>query len=205
MGMSRASYFDDELKKMRHYVLGEPLSQHTRHLLLMSATPHAGSEVNFQLFMGLLDSNPFAGKHREGISTTDTDGLMRRTVKEDLLSFDSKPLFPELRANTVPYQLSEPEAELYEVVTEYVRDQMRKAQKLADKGEGKRGNTVGFALTVLQRRLTSSPEPVLRSLIRRHKRLQALRQESAADTSTVEARLRERSPADLDVLRGLVK
>jgi superfamily II DNA or RNA helicase len=200
-----ASYFGDELKKTKRYVLGEVLGAHTRHLLLMTATPHAGSEINFQLFMGLLDADRFAGKYREGISTTDTDGLMRRMVKEDLLTFDGKPLFPERRAYTVPYQLSDLEAQLYEVVTDYVRDQMGKAQKLTAKGEGKRGNTVGFALTVLQRRLASSPEAILQSLIRRHKRLQVLRQEIVAGTSSAEVRLRERlaamlgrDPADID-------
>lgn len=189
-----ASYFGDELKKTKRYQLGEMIGKHTRHLLLMTATPHAGSEANFQLFMGLLDSDRFEGKYREGVSSTDTDGLMRRMVKEDLLTFEGKPLFPERRAYTVPYFLSDAERELYEVVTEYVRDQMGKAQAMAD---GKRGNTVGFALTVLQRRLASSPEAILQSLIRRHKRLQILRQEMLTGRSPMEATLRDRLAAML--------
>ena len=32
---------------------------------------------------------------------------MRRMVKEDLLTFEGKPLFPERRAYTVPYELSD--------------------------------------------------------------------------------------------------
>ena len=39
---------------------------------------------------------------------------------------------------------------------------MNRAEKL----DGKRRNTVGFALTVLQRRLASSPEAIYRSLVR---------------------------------------
>jgi superfamily II DNA or RNA helicase len=193
-----ANYFGDELKKTKRYVLGETLGKHTRHLLLMTATPHAGNEAGFQLFMGLLDSDRFEGKYREGVSSTDTDGLMRRMVKEDLLTFEGKPLFPERRAYTVPYRLSEPERELYDVVTEYVREQMGKAQQLAAKGDGKRGNTVGFALTVLQRRLASSPEAILQSLIRRHKRLRLLRQEMIAGGSPLERALRERLATMLD-------
>jgi len=188
-----ARYFGDELKKTKRYQLGELLGQHTRHLLLMTATPHAGSEADFQLFMALLDSDRFEGRYREGISSTDTDGLMRRMLKEDLLTFEGKPLFPERRAYTVPYELSGPEKELYEVVTEYVREQMGKAQQLAAQGEGRRGNTVGFALTVLQRRLASSPQALLRSLERRHKRLQQLRHELVTGTSSrVEAPLKLR-------------
>jgi len=172
-----AQYYGEELKKTKRYQLGELLGRHTRHFLLMTATPHAGNEADFQLFMALLDSDRFEGKYREGISSTDTDGLMRRMVKEDLLTFEGKPLFPERRAYTVPYRLSDPERELYEVVTEYVREQMGRAQQLIAQGEGRRGNTVGFALTVLQRRLASSPEAILRSLERRHQRLQRLRHE----------------------------
>ncbi|MEV5414474.1 helicase-related protein [Thermopolyspora sp. NPDC052614] len=188
-----ARHFGDELKKTKRYQLGELLGRHTRHLLLMTATPHAGSEADFQLFMALLDSDRFEGRYREGISSADTDGLMRRMIKEDLLTFEGKPLFPERRAYTVPYELSGPERELYEVVTEYVREQMGKAQQLAAQGEGRRGNTVGFALTVLQRRLASSPEAILRSLERRHKRLQRLRHELVTGTgSRVEAPLKLR-------------
>ncbi|MCW2940275.1 MAG: helicase, partial [Actinomycetia bacterium] len=149
-----AHYFGAELKKTKRYLLGELLGKHTRHLLLMSATPHAGSQVDFQLFMALLDSDRFEGRYRNDVHTGDTDGLMRRMVKEDLLTFEGKPLFPERRAYTVPYA----EHDLYESVTDYVRTQMGRAEALKAAGNGKRGNTVGFALTVLQRRLASSPE-----------------------------------------------
>ncbi|GGL56802.1 helicase-related protein [Planomonospora parontospora] len=200
-----ARYFGDELKKTKRYQLGELLGRHARHLLLMTATPHAGNEADFQLFMGLLDSDRFEGKYREGISSADTDGLMRRMVKEDLLTFEGRPLFPERRAYTVPYELSDAERDLYEAVTEYVREQMGRAQQLAAQGEGRRGNTVGFALTVLQRRLASSPEAILQSLVRRHQRLTQLRHELVTGGSPMEGKLKERlagllgkAPEDLD-------
>jgi superfamily II DNA or RNA helicase len=167
----------DELRKTKRYQLGELLGRHTRHLLLMTATPHAGNEADFQLFMALLDADRFEGKYREGVSSSDTDGLMRRMVKEELLTFEGKPLFPERRAYTVPYELSPPERDLYECVTAYVREQMGKADQLAKHGQAQRGSTVGFALTVLQRRLASSPEAILKSLERRHVRLQKTRHE----------------------------
>ena len=78
-----ASYFGDEVKKTKRYQLGELLGGVARHLLLMTATPHAGNEANFQLFMALLDPDRFAGRYREGISSRDTDGLMRRMVKQE--------------------------------------------------------------------------------------------------------------------------
>jgi len=106
---------------------------------------------------------------------------MRRMVKEELLTFEGKPLFPERRAYTVPYALSGAEQELYELVTQYVREEMNRADRIKAAGEGRRSNTVGFALTILRRRLASSPEAIWRSLERRRKRLERTRQELATN------------------------
>jgi superfamily II DNA or RNA helicase len=168
-----ASYFGTELKTTKRYELGRLLGRLTRHLLLMTATPHAGKEEDFQLFMTLLDSDRFSGRYRAGIHRHDVSGLMRRMIKEDLLTFDGRRLFPERRAYTVPYDLSPAEHELYEHVTEYVRREMNRAERL----DGRRSNQVGFALTILQRRLASSPAAIHRSLERRRLRLEARRQE----------------------------
>jgi superfamily II DNA or RNA helicase len=168
-----AHYFGGELKKTKRFLLGEMLGDIARHLLLMTATPHSGKEEDFQLFLTLLDRDRFEGKYQSKVHAADTSGVMRRMVKEDLLTFDGKPLFPERIAETVPYELTELEQDLYERVTTYVREGMNRAAKL----DGKRRNTVGFALTVLQRRLASSPEAIYRSLERRVERLERRKQE----------------------------
>ena len=93
---------------------------------------------------------------------------MRRMVKEKLFKFDGTPLFPVRRAYTVPYKLSEGEAALYKAVTQYVRREFNRAERL----DARKRTTVGFALTILQRRLASSPEAIHRSLRRRRQRLQ---------------------------------
>lgn len=162
-----AHYYPGKIEKTKKFELGEKLGMKTRHLLLMTATPHAGKEDDFQLFLTLLDRDRFEGKYKEGVHASNTDGIMRRMIKEDLLTFEGKPLFPERIAETVTYELSDEEQELYESVTEYVREGMNRAKKL----DAKRRNTVGFALTILQRRLASSPEAILRSLERRFDRL----------------------------------
>jgi hypothetical protein len=143
-----AHYFGGKLEKSKRFQLGERLGRSARHLLLMTATPHAGKPEDYQLFLSLLDRDRFEGRFTKGVHSADTQGLMGRNVKEDLLTFEGKPLFPERIAETVPYDLSDAEAELYEQVTRYVREGMNRAAKLDDK----RRNTVGFALTVLQRR-----------------------------------------------------
>lgn len=161
-----AHYFGSRLEKTKRFQLGELLSEISRHFLLMTATPHSGKEEDFQLFLSLLDKDRFAGKNKQAVDTGD---IMRRMVKEDLLTFEGRKLFPERVAESIPYELTELEIALYDQVTDYVRHGMNRAASL---GDGKRRATVGFALTVLQRRLASSPEAILRSLLRRAERLE---------------------------------
>ena len=165
-----AHYFGGKLAKTKRFQLGELLGSITRHLLLMTATPHSGKEEDFQLFLTLLDRDRFEGKRKTAVDTSD---VMRRMVKEDLLTFEGRRLFPKRIAETVPYELTASENALYEQVTDYVREGMNRAERIG----GKRRNTVGFALTVLQRRLASSPEAIYASLVRRSKRLQRKRHE----------------------------
>ena len=165
-----ATVFGGEIKFTKRYRLGQLLSSLTRHLLLMTATPHNGKEEDFQLFLALLDGDRFEGRFRDGVHTADISDLMRRMVKERLLKFDGKPLFPERIAYTVPYRLSDAEARLYTAVTDYVREEFNRADALAN---AKRAGTVGFALTILQRRLASSPEAIYQSLRRRRERLES--------------------------------
>ncbi len=165
-----ATFFGGEIKYTKRYRLGQLLSSLTRHFLLMTATPHNGKEEDFQLFMALLDGDRFEGRFRDGAHTADVSDLMRRMVKENLLTFDAKPLFPERCAYTVPYKLSDGEAALYKAVTEYVREEFNRAEALEN---DRRAGTVGFALTILQRRLASSPEAIYQSLRRRRERLES--------------------------------
>ena len=165
-----ATVFGGETKYTRRYRLGQLLSTLTRHFLLMSATPHNGNEADFQLFMALLDGDRFEGRYRDGVHMADVSDLMRRMVKENLLKFDGTPLFPQRIAYTVPYKLSVAEAHLYGTVTDYVREEFNRADALEN---DRRAGTVGFALTILQRRLASSPEAIYQSLRRRRQRLES--------------------------------
>lgn len=170
-----ATVTGNKINYTKRYNLGKLLSKHTRHFLLMTATPHSGSEANFLQFMSLIDEDRFQC-HSENVSVhVDTSDVMRRLVKEELLKFDGTPLFPERVATTVSYTLSGEEQQLYDEVTDYVRDQFNRADRLKNKGKKL---AVGFALTVLQRRLASSPEAIYQSLSRRLERLEKRYQES---------------------------
>ena len=168
-----------------------------------TASGNNGKEADFQLFMALLDGDRFEGKFRDGVHVTDTSDLMRRLVKEQLLKFDGTPLFPERIATTASYKLSDAEADLYKQVTDYVREEFNRADALENGGQK---GTVGFALTILQRRLASSPEAIFQSLRRRKERLQKrLREEQLNKRATgVRLNLNDNLPTydsdDLDEL-----
>lgn len=198
-----AQFFGGEVNYTGRYKLGRLLSEKTRHFLLMTATPHNGKEEEFQLFLALLDGDRFEGRFRDGVHTADCTDLMRRLVKEQLRKFDGTPLFPERRAYTVAYDLSPDEARLYKDVTDYVRDEFNRADQLENDG---RKGTVGFALTILQRRLASSPEAIYQSLRRRRERLETRLREAkllarGGKSAFLETlRLRELEELDCDAL-----
>lgn len=163
-----ATMWGNDIKYTKRYLLGRLLSGITRHFLLLTATPHNGKEEDFQLFMSLVDPDRFEGACRTSNQSIDVSDVMRRLVKEDLLKFDGTPLFPERIAYTVNYDLSPMEAQLYANVTTYVQEEFNRADKL----DGTRRSSVGFALTILQRRLASSPEAIYQSLHRRRERME---------------------------------
>jgi superfamily II DNA or RNA helicase len=191
-----ANYYGNKINKTRRFELGELLGSVTRHLLLMTATPHNGKEADFQLFLSLLDSDRFYGKFRDGVHKVDVSDIMRRMVKEEMLRFDGTRLFPPRFAYTASYRLSPPEAALYEAVTSYVRGEMNRADTLADSN---RKGTVGFALAALQRRLASSPEAIYRSLQRRHAKMKA-RLEDERRNARASSMLQDLGPRSADDL-----
>jgi superfamily II DNA or RNA helicase len=132
-----AHFFGKEMKRTKRFNFAEKIGRHTRHLLLMTATPHNGKEEDFQLFLSLLDSDRFYGKFRDGVHKVDCSDLMRRMVKEEMVKFDGTKLFPERKAYTVNYKLSDIEAALYESVTQYVQTEMGRPTNSTDLAEAR--------------------------------------------------------------------
>ncbi len=169
-----AHSYGAELRRTKRFALGEMLRDSTRHWLLLTATPHNGKNEDFLAFMSLVHPDRFAGQLR-GRPMPDVSDVMRRLVKENLRTFEGKRLFPLRIAESVKFELSEPETELYEAVTNYVRTGMARAADMqgADAVDRRRGIIIGFALAGLQRRLASSPAAIYHSLRRRCERLGA--------------------------------
>ena len=156
-------------KKTLAYQLGESLSQMTDHYLLMTATPHKGDPENFCLFLSLLDKDVYGDVKslEEAMARHEAPFYLRR-IKEALVTFPDpdtgvvKQLFTRRNVQTVPFQISDDELDLYDRLTRYVEDQSIRAA-----GEdSSRARAVGFTMAMLQRRFASSIYAVRRTLER---------------------------------------
>ncbi|HHT9129589.1 MAG TPA: DEAD/DEAH box helicase, partial [Candidatus Brocadiaceae bacterium] len=164
--------YGDKTEKTSRYKLGEALSHNSDHLLFLTATPHKGDPENFRLFLDLLEPGFFATNEMVENSIKNKDNpLFIRRIKEDLVSFEGKPLFLPRYVKTVTFNLginSKNEKVLYNALSKYVETQYNKALTKDKK------RNVAFALVILQRRLASSTFALFRSLERRKKRLEEL-------------------------------
>ena len=163
-----ATFYGKKFDATKRFRLSDRISKSTENLILLTATPHSGDETRFRCLLSLLDSDRFFQTSTNlSKESLDLHDIMLLRTKEDLIDSNGNSLFPPRQSTTIDYQLSPLEFELYEQVTDYVRDEFNRAQKLQDD----RRNNIGFAMTILQRRLASSPEAIYKSLIRRAERL----------------------------------
>ncbi|MBP2114085.1 DEAD/DEAH box helicase [Paenibacillus silagei] len=153
--------------KTKLYQLGEMLLRRSEHCILLTATPHKGDVENFRHLMKLVDGDIFSSISVNETLREKANPFIIRRLKENIKNFDGTPLFPKRTVKTVQYELSEPELQLYEDVTEYVRHHFNRAINSGS-------NSTAFAMMLLQRRLSSSIAAIDLSLRRRRKRLQHL-------------------------------
>ncbi|MDP2659139.1 MAG: helix-turn-helix domain-containing protein, partial [Dehalococcoidia bacterium] len=141
------------------------LRWHAHHLLLLTATPHMGKDFPYYALWRLLEPgllrtvdafNSFPSQAR-------AQDFIRRT-KEEMVRFDGSRIYPVRVSDTIGYDLTPPEWELYEAVTWYVRTHYNQARIL-------NRSAARLAMSVLQRRAASSTWALLRSLERRMERL----------------------------------
>ena len=146
------------------------LTWSSRHLLLLTATPHMGKDSPYHHLWRLLDHRIFGAEEafRRFPRSSRPRHFIRRT-KEEMLDFEGRPLFRERRCDTFGYDLSpgpDGERTLYDRTTAYLRHSYNLTT----------GNqqAARLAMGVFQRRLASSTWALLRSFERRIKKVRAL-------------------------------
>ncbi len=153
------------------YRVGEALAPAVPVFLLLTATPHQGDAGRFLHLLNLLDSygfNQVADLTPDRVAT-----VVWRTRKRAAVDAQGRRLFKQRVTDIYPVDRSGSEhaleRELYEAVTEYVRDNYNRAM-----GRGDRA--FGFLMILFQRLVTSSSEAIYAALRKRHARLAALGQ-----------------------------
>ena len=147
------------------------LGWNARHLLLLTATPHMGKDYPFFALWKLLDPQTFSTIDAfQAMPRENRERFFIRRTKEEMVTFDGKPLYPKRNADTFSYDLTQgpvSEQALYDQTTNYLRFIYNRA-KLLNK------TAAQLALGVFQRRMASSTYALLRSLERRLQRLDSV-------------------------------
>ncbi len=151
-----------KLVKTQNFKLAEMLKEHTRDLILLSATPHQGDHFRFWMLVQLLDPTLFNSpaemvEHRHRLNAV----IFRRT-KADACRPDGSTLFARRQVHTEAFKMSALEKAFYEALVVYLQDGFALAKR-----QGKRGQGLAFVMTIFQKIAASSFAAVQRTLRRR--------------------------------------
>ena len=159
---------DGTVRKSKRYELAEKIAAQEKNLLLLTATPHMGKDDAYYFLWRLLLPEHLAAQKAFGrMSDNEKSNHLLRRMKEEMINFEGKPIYPPRYSRTIGYPLKQgeiSEQSLYDAVTEYCEtyfDLAGQYNRMAAK----------MAMMVLQRRLTSSTFALLQSLIRREEKL----------------------------------
>ena len=151
-----------KLVKTQNFKLAEMLKEHTRDLVLLSATPHQGDHFRFWMLVQMLDPTLFNSpaemvEHRHRLNTV----IFRRT-KADACRPDGSTLFARRQVHTEAFTMAPSEKTFYDALVGYLQDGFALAKR-----QGKRGQGLAFVMTIFQKIAASSFAAVQRTLRRR--------------------------------------
>ena len=136
------------------------------NVLLLTATPHMGKDFPYYCLWRLLAPDALATFDAfKAFPETQRHRHFIRRTKEEMVRFDGQPLYPQRRCDTLSYDLSPDERELYDATTRYITETYNKARVL-------NRSAARLAMSVFQRRLASSTHALMRSFERRLGRLE---------------------------------
>ncbi len=149
----------NKVHKTENYGLAESLREHSRDMLLLSATPHQGDHFRFWRLVHLLDPALFQSaeemvKHRHRLNSV----VIRRT-KADACDVDGGTLFARRQVVTKSFTLGHGEYAFYERLNDYLREGFALAQRSTGKAKA-----IGFVMSIFQKIAASSFAAVKRTL-----------------------------------------
>ena len=167
------------------------LAPHCEHRLFLSATPHNGYDNSFAALLELLDPHRFARGIRPAKEATRE--ITVRRLKKDLVNEDGSPRFAARRV--VMLEVEHPAAER-QVHSDLVAYGAARAKRLGGNDSSKAA--ADFVVTLLKKRLFSSPAAFLRTLEVHRETILRERPPTAPPVPTVLQRLFEDAANALD-------
>ncbi len=153
--------------KSDRYRVGEKLSDRTKYLLFLTATPHQGDRNKFYNLINLLDNKLFKDEYDLFRNRAKLGQIMVRQRKIDVTDEEGKPLFVKRIVSALRYTPSDEEALFFRKLDHYLMTGYRKAEQ----GAGKHYRALGFVMITFQKIAASSINAVKSSLLYRLVRL----------------------------------
>ena len=151
-----------KVRKTENYKLAEALKDHSRDLMLLSATPHQGNHFQFWMLIQLLNPTLFGSPEEMLESRHRLNTVMFRRTKADACQPDGSPLFARRWVHTESFLMGDEERQFYEKLREYLEDGFNLARR-----QGGQGRALGFLMAIFQKIAASSFAAVRRTLKRR--------------------------------------
>ncbi len=151
-----------KVNKTENFKLAEAIRDHTRDLLLLSATPHQGDHFRFWMLVRLLDPTLFHDEQDMQQNRHRLNAVVIRRTKADACTSSGAPLFARRQVITDGFTMSQDEQQFYEALRAYIADGYNLAES-----QGNAGRALGFVMAVFQKLAASSFAAVRLTLERR--------------------------------------
>jgi len=149
-------------RKTENFKLAEALKEHTRDLLLLSATPHQGDHFRFWMLIQLLQPALFNSVEDMLENRHRLNSVVFRRTKADACRPDGSPLFARRWVHTESFLMGDAERAFYAQLRSYLEDGFALAKR-----PGGQGQALGFVMAIFQKIAASSFAAVRRTLRRR--------------------------------------
>lgn len=150
-----------KLTRTENYKLAEALRDHSRDLLLLSATPHQGNHFRFWMLIQLLNPTLFRDSEEMVEQRHRLNAVVFRRTKADACTPDGSALYPRRFVHTESFTMSEIERSFYNRLREYLIDGFDLAKR-----QGNQGRALGFVMAIFQK-IAASSFAAVRSTLRK--------------------------------------
>lgn len=151
-----------KVRKTENYKLAEALRDHTRDMLLLSATPHQGDHFRFWMLVRLLNPTLFENAEQMVDQRHRLNAVVFRRTKADACRPDGSPLFARRWVHTESFIMQDDERRFYEKLRAYLENGFDLAKRQGNQGRG-----LGFLMAIFQKIAASSFAAVKGTLRRR--------------------------------------